>query len=132
MVIFDSNVIIDIATKDANWWQWALSVRDEADLLGGAAINDVIFAEVCYRYDTIEEVDDLMGLLDLPIIEMPRGALFMASQAYKQYRAAGGSRTTILPDFFIGAQARTLGAMVATRDPRPYRTYFPGLELITP
>ena len=132
MVILDSNVIIDIATQDPNWWQWALSAREDAGLLGGAAINDVIFAEVCYRYDTIEEVEELMELLDLPIVEMPRAALFLASRAFKQYRAAGGSRTTVLPDFFVGAQALVLGAKVATRDPKPYRTCFPTLELITP
>ena len=109
-----------------------MSARDAADLQGGAAINDVIFAEVCYRYASIEEVEELMSLLDLPIVKMPTAALFLASRAYKQYRAAGGSRATILPDFFVGAQALVLGAKVATRDPKPYRTYFPKLELITP
>ena len=60
MVIFDTNVIIDIATQDPLWWQWSLAVRDGADVIGGAAINEVVFAELCTRYATVEEVNDLV------------------------------------------------------------------------
>jgi predicted nucleic acid-binding protein len=132
VVIFDTNVIIDIATQDPNWWQWSLSARDSADLSGGAAINDIVFAELCVRYKQVEETNELLDLLELPILAMPREALFLAAKAFEAYRDAGGGRDSILPDFFIGAQALVVGAKVATRDPRRFRTYFPRLELITP
>lgn len=44
----------------------------------------------------------------------------------------GGSRTSGLPDFFIGAHAQTLGIAILTRDPGRYKTYFPGVALICP
>jgi hypothetical protein len=38
----------------------------------------------------------------------------------------------VLADFFIGAHAIIVDAPLITRDPRRYRAYFPGIELITP
>ena len=59
-------------------------------------------------------------------------ALFLAGKAYREYRRAGGSRTGVLPDFFIGAHAQVLGLPILTRDARPYRAYFPDVEVIAP
>ena len=42
------------------------------------------------------------------------------------------SRTGVLPNFFIGAHAQVTGLPILTRDPRPYRTYFPEVEVIAP
>ncbi|HEY4199621.1 MAG TPA: type II toxin-antitoxin system VapC family toxin [Devosiaceae bacterium] len=132
MVIVDTNVIIDIATRDERWAAWSLSMRDAADLRGGAGINDIVFAELCVRYPTLEGVTELVNLLKLEMISMPPAALFLAAKAFERYRAAGGTRTNVLPDFFIGAQAAVLSMPLLTRDPKPYRNYFPGLELISP
>ena len=48
------------------------------------------------------------------------------------YRKAKGVKNGVLPDFFIGAQAKVEGWRLLTRDAARYRTYFPGLELICP
>jgi predicted nucleic acid-binding protein len=63
---------------------------------------------------------------------MSRPALFLAGQVFKSYRRRGGQRTTVLADFFIGAQALVLGAPLITRDTGYYRSYFPKIELIAP
>jgi predicted nucleic acid-binding protein len=63
---------------------------------------------------------------------IPKVALFAAGKAFRAYRDAGGSRENVLLDFFIGAHALILGMPLLTRDPKPFRTYFPTLELITP
>ena len=46
-------------------------------------------------------------------------------------RAQGGTRTGVLPDFFIGAHAAVAGVALLTRDARRYRSYFPTITLIT-
>lgn len=58
--------------------------------------------------------------------------LFLAGKAYRRYRAAGGTRASTLPDFFIGAHAAITDRPLLTRDTRPYKTYFPTLNLIAP
>jgi predicted nucleic acid-binding protein len=65
-------------------------------------------------------------------VPIPRSALFLAGKAYLRYRAAGGARTGVLSDFFIGAHAAAEQLPLLTRDIRRYRTYFPTVELIAP
>jgi predicted nucleic acid-binding protein len=38
----------------------------------------------------------------------------------------------VLPDFFIGAHAVVADAALITRDATRYRSYFPGITLISP
>jgi predicted nucleic acid-binding protein len=64
--------------------------------------------------------------------EIPRPALFLAGKVFQRYRAKGGTRTGVLPDFFVGAHAAVAQLPLLTRDPRRYRTYFPGIILIAP
>ena len=66
------------------------------------------------------------------LLELPRAALFLAGHAFRRYRRAGGGKSGVLPDFFIGAHAAVSGMRVLTRDPVRYRTYFPKLVLIAP
>ena len=65
-------------------------------------------------------------------MEIPRAALFLAGKAFQNYRSRGGTRTGVLPDFFIGAHAVAEKLSLLTRDVRGYRSYFPTIALITP
>jgi predicted nucleic acid-binding protein len=68
----------------------------------------------------------------IDITPTPRPALFLAGKVFQKYRAAGGVRTGVLPDFFIGAHAAIEGWTLLTRDARRYRRYFPKLRLVAP
>jgi len=52
--------------------------------------------------------------------------------AHRHCRRAGGSRTSPLPDFYIGAHAEQANLVLVTRDVARYRTYFSKVKLITP
>ena len=56
----------------------------------------------------------------------------LAGKCFLAYRQRGGSRTSTLPDFDIGAHAAVAGYRLLTRDSARYRTYFPGLQLLEP
>jgi len=109
----------------------AWSARQMVKHVGQLAVNPVIYAELCYRADSPEEVDDLLVQFGLIYLETPREALFLAAKAYAVYRQRGGLKSAPLPDFFIGAQAALTGLRILTRDPQRYRTYFPSVELIS-
>ena len=57
---------------------------------------------------------------------------YLAGKVFQRYRAAGGTRNGVLPDFFISAHAAVAGLPLLTRDLQRYRTYFPSLSLIAP
>lgn len=132
MVLVDTNILLDLVTNDADWAEWSLARLEEASLAGPILINDVVYAETSIRYDRIEDLDTMLGDAVIEIAPIPRPALFLAGKAFQQYRAAGGARTGVLPDFFIGAHAAIEGWPLLTRDARRYRTYFPKVTLIAP
>ena len=132
MTLVDTNVILDVVTNDPVWANWSIRQLERAAMRGPLAINDVVYAELSIRYPTIEELDALVDEMGLAIQAMPRAALFLAGQAFRRYRAAGGQRSGVLPNFFIGAHAAVERLPLLTRDARRYRAYFPTVELIAP
>ena len=133
MILVDSNILIDVATEDPIWRDWSRRQLDRSALAGNElVINDVVYAEISVRYASADAVDDVLAVIRIGMAAMPREALFLAARAFQRYRAGGGIRTGVLPDFFLGAHAVTIGAPLITRDPRRFRTYFPGIKLIAP
>ena len=105
---------------------------DEAARSGPLVINDVIFAELSVRYARIEALELFLEGTGLDLIPIPRPALFLAAKAFQNYRKAGGQRSGVLPDFFIGAHAAVSNLPLLTRDAWRYRTYFPTVKLVAP
>ena len=132
MTLVDTNVLLDLVTDDPKWADWSLSQLEAASLDGPLLINDAVYAELAVRYERIEHLEAFVDRAGLEMTSMPRAALFLAGKVFTQYRKAGGSRTGVLPDFFIGAHAAVAGLRLLTRDAGRYRTYFPSLQLIAP
>ena len=132
MALLDTNVLLDIATRDAQWAMWSLSAIEQAATEGPLFVNAVIYAELSVRYASLNAVDALIESVGAGFADVPKRAAFLAAKAFAQYRTAGGAKTGVLPDFLIGAHATTLDIPLLTRDARRYRTYFPNLRLIAP
>ena len=132
MILVDTNVLLDIATNDANWADWSVEQLDAAVARGLVVINAVVYSEFSVGYDRIEDVERLLQDVDIGWADVPREALFLAGKAFQQYRRQGGSRTGVLPDIFIGAHAAVSGMTLLTRDSARYRSYFPKVGLISP
>lgn len=132
MTLVDTNVILDILSDDPRWSDWSVRQLARRAVVGPLIINDIVYAELSARMDNENEVQRAVSDFDLQFERVPLRALFLAGQNYRRYRSSGGTRTGVLPDFFIGAHAQTLGWPILTRDVRRYRTYFPDVALITP
>ncbi|CCF01287.1 type II toxin-antitoxin system VapC family toxin [Sinorhizobium fredii] len=132
MTLVDTNVLLDVVTDDPEWADWSIAALEAASLDGPLLINDTVYAELAVRYDRIEQLDAFLNEAGLELAPTPRAALFLAGKVFTQYRRSGGSRTGVLPDFFIGAHAAVGQLPLLTRDTSRYRTYFPSLTLIAP
>jgi predicted nucleic acid-binding protein len=130
--LVDTNVLLDLVTDDPNWADWSQQAIESAALNGPVLINDVVYAELSVRFARIDDLDGMIAKAALAHVPTPRAALFLAGKVFKRYREAGGARTGVLPDFFIGAHAAVADLPLLTRDPSRYRTYFPRLTLIAP
>jgi hypothetical protein len=131
-VLVDTNVLLDVATLDPVWEPWSRAALDAAQESASLVINAIVYGELAMGYPTLEDLDASLPL-DLYRREaVPFEAAFLASRSYQEYLRRGGTRSTPLPDFYIGAHAAVAGYRLLTRGAARYRTYFPRLTLIAP
>ncbi|WP_342358635.1 type II toxin-antitoxin system VapC family toxin [Terrarubrum flagellatum] len=132
MTIVDSNILLDILSHDPVWENWSRSALASQAEKGTLLYVDVIFAEVAVGFPDADTCARFMRDSRLQRATMSDEALWLAGQAFVLYRRQGGTRTSVLPDFFIGAQAQAMGLPILTRDAKRYERYFPEVELIRP
>lgn len=132
MLLVDTNVILDVIENDPEWAAWSQAQLDAASLKFRLVINPVIYAELSIAYRRIEELESMIGRAGFRLDPIPREALFLAGRVFLKYRQQRGTKSGVLPDFFIGAHAAVSGIPLLTRDVRRYLTWFPSLKLIAP
>lgn len=131
-VLVDSNVLIDLinqSSSQAEWSQRQIRELGDREIL---VINPLILAEASVSFKSYEEVDIALPPDWYRREDLPWEAAYLAGQCYVQYRRRIGLKRSPMPDFYIGAHALVRGHRLLTRDAKLYRTYFPGLRLITP
>ncbi len=131
-LLFDTNVLLDIATADATWLAWSEDQLRAAAAQGPITINPIIYAELAPAFASQSELDRWLDPAVFERLPLPYSAGWLAAQAFLKYRKAGGQKSSPLPDFYIGAHAEAEGLTLVTRDAARYRTYFPNVTLITP
>jgi predicted nucleic acid-binding protein len=130
--LVDSNVLLDVLTRDPAWGQWSATRLAEALDRGPVVINQIVYGEVSLGFSTIEALDSALVPDRFVRANLPWAAAFLAARCFRTYRTRGGTRTSTLPDFLIGAHAAVLDLTLLTRDTARYRTYFPSVRLVAP
>lgn len=130
--LIDSSVLIDLLGEDTPWAEWSENQLIAARLRGPLAINLMIYAEVARDFADQVLFEAFLRSCAVEIDPMDNEIAFLAAQAHRRYRAAGGPRQATLPDFLIGAHASVRAAPLLTRDPKRIRQHFPHVELIAP
>jgi hypothetical protein len=130
--LVDSNVLLDVLTEDPKWLSWSIDALAEAAESGPLWINPIIFAEVSVRFSRIEDVEDALPREHFRRAHLPWEAAFLAGKAFLRYRRSRGTKTSTMPDFYIGAHAAVAELALLTRDQARFRTYLPTVVLITP
>lgn len=130
--LVDTNVIIDIVSRDPTWFEWSANTVRSCGDQGPLAINPIIYAELAAGFDRIEVLDAMLPTPDWLRLPLPWPAGFLAGRCFATYRHNGGHRPRPLPDFYIGAHAAVDGLTLITRDEKRYRSYFPKVDLVCP
>lgn len=132
MNLFDTNVLLDIATADPVWLAWSENQFRLAAAHGPIFINPIIYAELAPAFPSAADLDRWLDPAIFQRLPLPYGAGWLAAQAFLKYRRGGGTKTSPLPDFYIGAQAEIEQRTLVTRDAARYHTYFPNVQIIAP
>jgi len=131
-VFVDSNVILDVFLDYPKWADWSESTLERYYENSTLYINPIVYTEISIGFERIEDLEYAMINGGFKIVPLSKEALFLAGKAFLAYRKNKGSKTSPLPDFYIGAQAAVLGLELITRDISRYQTYFPSVRLIHP
>lgn len=131
-ILVDSNVILDIFLDDPKWADWSESTLERYSDNSTLYINTIIYTEISIGFDRIEDLEYAVINSGFKLLQISREALFLTGKAFLKYRKNKGTKSSPLPDFYIGAQAAVLGIELITRDAARYKTYFPNVRLVTP
>jgi predicted nucleic acid-binding protein len=78
MILVDSNVIIDVLTKDASWHTWSEAALSDAADNDEVAINPIIYAEIAAGFATMAELDRHLAADAFRRLPLPYAAGFVA------------------------------------------------------
>jgi len=131
-MLVDTNILVDVLENDPDWADWSVAQLQAQSKVHRLVINPIIYSELSLTFSSAEELDEVLDGMKLPVLEMPKPALFLAGKAFVQYRRSGGAKNNVLGDFFIGAHAAVSDLPLLTRDTRHYKNYFPSVKLVTP
>ena len=132
MILADSSVLIDLLEKTPDWFEWSSNALYTASKGDQLAINAVIFAEISRSFASYAGQNMFLKATGILFVSIPAQASYLAAQAHRKFRDAGGAKLSTLPDFFIGAHAQATNSKLITRDAVRIQTYFPDVQTISP
>jgi predicted nucleic acid-binding protein len=130
---FDTSALIALVKNTEEYHDWSREQFETGKSRGPIVISPIVFSEYCVGMASLDHVQRSLRELGIETIAESDAALFRASRAYLQYKGVNkGPKTSLLPDFLIGAAAETLGRPLVTINARDFQRYFQGLQLIHP
>ena len=127
----DSSALLAIflGEPDADVWVELLATaREDADLV----ICETVLAEISPLFPSLDRVLAVLRDLGMRMEPTTAEAAYLAGSIFAQYRAEGGPRPHLIPDFLIAAHALTQAGQLAAADRGYLRRYFPGLVVLRP
>lgn len=130
--LFDTNAIISALNPAEPHYVWAVEQLESCKANGPILISDVVYSELSMGMASKNDLDAAIVVLGLERLPTNDDALFSAGQAYKIYKSRKGTKTNVLPDFFIGAAAETENLPLVTANTKDFAGYFPNVQLVVP
>ena len=128
----DSSVLIDVLFADHRFGPRSATALRLAVQSGSVIASDVVWAELAGWKQAERAIPQALEHLGVTYMPVSIEAAVVAGTTWARYRAAGGSRDRMVPDFLVGAHALTQADRLLTRDRGFYRRYFADLTIVDP
>jgi predicted nucleic acid-binding protein len=128
----DTNVIIDIFRDDPEFVQASTTAVRKCLENGRLVACEVVWAEVRALFPSQKQFHSRINELHIQLLPIDEAAATFAGETWKIYRARGGNRSRLLPDFLVGSHALMQSDRLLTRDSGFYRDYFKNLRIFSP
>lgn len=130
--LVDTNVWIDCIDHQSKWHEWAIEQLQRLSERSPLHLNLVVYTELLVPGPSVDALDELLDVYGTLRTPLPWSCAALTAAVFATYRRHGGTKLKPLPDFYIGAHAAVANLRVLTRDPSPYKTYFPRLVVVSP
>ncbi|MBI5207514.1 MAG: PIN domain-containing protein [Candidatus Firestonebacteria bacterium] len=150
----DTNILLDILTKDKKFYESSKKSLDECLSSGALIINEIVYAELATQFENMEMLDRFIKETQISFVPSSLKALKEAAKTWNEYLKRKNKsiqcpkcgkqvqlfceycslpiiiRQHIISDFLIGAHAKIHSDRLLTRDRGYYRIYFNALSLL--
>lgn len=126
----DSSLLLAIFNAEdgaSDWVDKLIQARKEGLLL----ICDVVLAEIAPAFEDQRHLESVLETLGVLFDPIEPEAAWKAGQTFKAYRAGGGPRAHLIPDFLIASHAQVQADRLMAIDRGYFRKYFPELKLVS-
>lgn len=130
--LVDTNIWIDCIDANSQWHEWAIEQLQTLSERSPLHVNLIVYTELLVPGPDIEALDALLDVYDTLRTPLPWSCASLTAAAFALYHSRGGSKLKPIPDFYNGAHAAVANLSVLTRDPVPYKCYFPRLVVLAP
>lgn len=128
----DTNVLLDILSGQEPLADSSARALIEARRAGAIVAGDVVWAETAAWFPSASALDAAMDDLGVHYAAPTERVAALAGEIWRSYRADGGSRARLVPDFLVGAHALVQADRLMTRDRGFFRRCFSSLAIIDP
>ena len=128
----DTSVLLDIFLADPAFGPASREAVRSCRAEGGLIACDVVWAEVGAAFGSVPAAAAALERLHVGFSPLDAAAALDAGRAFKEYRDRGGTRHRVIPDFMVGAHARSRAQRLLTRDRGFYRRAFDDVVILDP
>ena len=126
----DTNILIDIFSQDATYWQSSYEALERASEAGAVIVAPVVVAEVASSATSTDDAARSLSFLDELLIDMSRDQLIQAGLLWRDGSRDRARRS--LPDYLIAVHAASNADRLLTRDKEFEKLKVPGLRVVEP
>lgn len=131
IALIDSDIILDIITKDKQFFKESCSRLNLIIKNYKLAINPIIYSEVSIACKNLQQIQKLLPDNHFLKINLPWNAAFLASKVFLKFSLKNlGENYLPLPHFYIGAHAELENLSLLTRQKAFYRNFFKKINII--
>lgn len=128
----DTSVLLDVLLADPEFGAGSLDALRRCSREGPLLACEVVWAEVTAAFGHALEARRALDDLEVAFHATPLDAALLAGVSHHAWRAAGGRRERVVPDFLIGAHASCHADRLLTRDRGFHRRWFARLVVVDP
>ena len=131
IIAIDTSALLSIFKGESEGEAW-LDLLHTLSQTKSLIVSTIVLGEIRSFFPNDTACMKAIQSLDLQVSELDKDSSLLAGKIFREYRAQGGPRSTILPDFLVAAHAVVQANALATLDRGYLRTYFPKIRLVQP